>query len=207
MMKLTISAATVIVLASVLLALAGCGTPATTYLYQPKPAVAAVRAADDDRLLAQTLASIVGVRYPESDAGPPPAMEVRLRVENFAAGEVRFDPNSLALLTGNLREFGAPRLQPSEEIELASGEASVVDALFPFPAPPEEGSLDLSTLQARWTLDVDGRQVIQSASFDRQQPTYRRSYYYYDRYPPHYYYHHGHGFFYPYRYAPRWYWW
>ena len=53
---------------------------------------------------------------------------------------------------------------------VAPGGSAVVDAWFPFPGDGTPEATDMSGLNLRWTVVIDGKPVSSSASFLRQQP-------------------------------------
>ena len=72
-----------------------------------------------------------------------------------------------------------PTVEPDGPVEVAPGGSMVVDARFPFPGDGTPEGTDMSGLNLRWTLVIDGQPVTSSASFVRQLPDV-----YYD-YPRH----------------------
>ena len=107
----------------------------------------------------------------------PPGVEVRLRVDNTSPYQVTFDPAMLVLFSAGLERFAEPIARPAEPIDLAPGGSGMIDASFPFPETGTPEDMDLSGLNVRWTLVIDGESVTSSATFLRLPTGY------YDRYP------------------------
>ena len=124
-----------------------------------------------------TLLSVIGVRRADNDSQLPRSVEVRLRVENTSPFRVKFDPGSVALFSAGLQRFPDPILHPPATADLGPGESVVMEAFFPFPDDESFSDFDLSGLNVRWTMDIDGHQITSSASFARLPQAY------YDRYP------------------------
>ena len=101
----------------------------------------------------------------------------RLRVDNNGPQDVTLDPHSIELTNGLFLKFAAPTLQPEAAITLPPNQSAVVTAYFPFPADRSYNNTDLSSLQLRWLLVIDGHPTRQVVYFTRAYPRY-----YYDRY-------------------------
>lgn len=147
----------------------GCVPYEDPFAFEPHPAdVTAARPGADVEPV-RTLVSILGVHRPDArDPGKPPAIEVRLRVENTSPFPVTFDPGSLVLFSGGLARFPDPIVAPGEPVDVATGGSVVVDASFPFPGDGTPDGTDMSGLNLRWTLVIDGQPVTSSATFARQ---------------------------------------
>ncbi len=157
--------------------LGGCSGYDHRYVFLPGPidveaAVPGVEGVEP----ARTLVSVVGVRKADPKAGLPESVEVRLRVENTSPVDIRFDPASLQLVSAGLERFPDPIVQPMRGVTLAPGESAQVDAWFPFRADERPTEMDLSGLNLRWTIVIEGQRVTSSASFQRRPDAY------YDRY-------------------------
>ena len=144
------------------------------YVYQPRPM--AVETTPPDRLKngsLRSLATIVGVRRTSRDDELPASVHLRLRMDNATAEVVTFDPRTLSLFAGDVREFPAPVLRPEQTLTLEPGDHATVDAFFPLPGDRIPGNMDLSGLGARWTAEIGGEPVPGSATFTRREADYR----------------------------------
>ena len=156
----------------------GCAGYGGPYAFEPHPAdVTATRPGDSDARPVRTLVSILGVTRPAvNESRERPALKIRLRVENASSFPVTFDPGSLVLFSGGLEKFPDPTVEPGGPVEVEPGGSAVVDAWFPFPGDGTPQGTDMSGLNLRWTVVIDGQPVTSSASFIRQLPGV-----YYDR--------------------------
>jgi hypothetical protein len=160
------------------LVLAGCSVYDSAYVFGPGPVdVKSPVPGAADVEPARTLVTVVGVRREDSESDLPASVEVRLRVENTSPLTVSFSPASLVLFSAALEQFPDPIVVPTATFEVEPGESVIVDAWFPFPPGVKAADMDLSGLNVRWALAIDGRTVTSSASFTRQPNGY------YDRYP------------------------
>ncbi len=153
-------------------ALDGCAAYGGPYAFEPHPAdVTAALPGDTDAEPVRVLVSIVGVDGPAgNESQERPALKIRLRIENTSPFPVTFDPGSLVLFSGDLEKFPDPAVEPGGPVEVAPGGSTVVDARFHFPGDGTPQGTDMSGLNLRWTLVIDGQPVTSSASFIRQLP-------------------------------------
>ena len=157
-------------------ALGGCaggGYEAGTQ-YEPQPALVEVlhrTGAAPQQVPLTVLASVKGVRQGDARTGTPRAVELRLRFENHGPSHVEFDPGSLELTTGVLRDFPPPRATPPAPIELSPGQSQTVTALFPLPVGLDARSPELDHLRLRWRVNVNGQSVPQTVLFVRDSGT------------------------------------
>jgi hypothetical protein len=157
--------------------LGGCSVYDQRYLYEPRPIdIQTTKPGADDAEPARTLVTVVGVRKDDSRSQLPASIEVRLRVENTSPFPVSFDPASFALFSADLERFPDPIVQPEGAVTVPPAGTAVVKAFFPFPEGRGHSDFDLSGLNLRWVLEVDGFAVTSSAGF-LALPTA-----YYDRY-------------------------
>ncbi|MHC4081697.1 MAG: hypothetical protein ACYS15_11630 [Planctomycetota bacterium] len=164
-------------LAVVATVLSGCSVYNWRYVYEPRPVdIQTTKPGADDAEPARTLVTVVGVRREDSKSQLPASVEVRLRVENTSPFPVAFDPASFVLFSAGLERFPDPIVQPEGPVTVAPAGTAVVKAFFPFPDDRGASDLDLSGLNLRWTIEVDGYAATSSASF-LALPTA-----YYDRY-------------------------
>ena len=155
----------------------GCSVYDTRYLFEPRPLdVQSSKPGAAGAEPVRTLATVIGVRRRDSRSQIPASVEVRLRVDNTSPFPVSFDPGSLALFSAGLEQFPDAIARPHDPVELSPGGTAVVEAFFPLPDGRYPSDLDLSGLNLRWTLEVDGEPVTSSASFIRLPTPY------YDRY-------------------------
>jgi hypothetical protein len=150
----------------------GCAAYEGSYQFEPHPAeVTATMPGEADAQPVRILVSILGVKRPaEGDPDDRPALEIRLRVENTSTLPVTFDPGTLVLFSGANERFPDPKVASAQRIMVAPGGNAVVDACFPFPGDGTPEATDMSGLNLRWTVVIDGKPVSSSASFLRQQP-------------------------------------
>jgi len=147
--------------------LAGCATHSSRYRYQPHP-TELIESTDGTRT-ARAMVSIIGLRFEDKKIDRPAGMEVAVRIENLDADRVTFDPNSLQLLSADLRPFVSAIVDPPGVIDLPRGEAANVNALFPLSAEVNASNADFDGLNVRLTLAIDGRTVTRSATFERER--------------------------------------
>ncbi|MBT8484535.1 MAG: DUF4354 family protein [Phycisphaerae bacterium] len=179
-------------LLSLLLLLGGCQTY-SSLSYEPAPAesILYAAAAADGRVLARTLVSIGAVHDADPDANTPPAVDVRIMVENTSDRPITLDPATLALVSGRLHAFDPPFLSQPNPVTLGPGQTTTVDATFPFPAGMPPSAVDMRQLLVRWTLDIDGQAAPDSVSFQRRRYSYPS--YWHDPAYWHFGYRHRHG--------------
>ena len=157
--------------------LGACSTYDARYAYVPKPAVVDVAApGSDDRPAARTLITVIGVRRRNDVEATPAAVELRVRIENSGDHDVAFDPATLRLVSGDLRDFGPPRLEPEAATAVAAGAPLLVDALFPLPVSAAETPVDMEGLHAAWVVAIDGEDVPVRVAFSRVRPVYYGAY-------------------------------
>lgn len=155
----------------------GCA-PASPYLsgysYVPQPAVAQVfHRGDTNQTPPLTVrVSIVGVRRADSKQHVPPAVVLRLRLENDGTKDASFDPGTLELVTGALHSFPRPQVSPPYVVSLPPGQRADVTATFPFPPGVSPEQFDMNNLRLRWTVRIDNYPVPQTALFERTGETY-----------------------------------
>jgi hypothetical protein len=155
----------------------GCSVYDSRYLYEPRPVdVQTTKPGADDAEPTRTLVTVVGVRREDSKSKLPASVEVRLRVENTSPFPVAFDPASFVLFSAGLERFPDPIVQPEGPFTVAPAGTAVVKAFFPFPEGRGHDEFDLSGLNLRWTIEVDGHAVTSSAGFLALPSAY------YDRY-------------------------
>jgi hypothetical protein len=140
--------------------------------YEPQPALVEVvhRAAGQPQEAPLTvLASVRGIRRADQKVGIPTSAEIRLRLENHGPSHVEFDPGSLELTTGALRNFPPPRVQPPAPVELSPGQNQAITADFPLSGGLDEGSAELDHLRLRWRVTINGQAVPQTVLFVRER--------------------------------------
>ena len=153
-------------------ALGGCGGGRyeAGMHYEPQPALVEVlhrTGTAPQQVPLTVLASVKGVRPVDANTGTPPAVELRLRFENHGPSHVEFEPDSLELTTGALRDFPRPRVRPPAPVALSPGQSQTVTVLFPLPAGLDARSAELDHLRLRWRVVVNGQSVPQTALFVR----------------------------------------
>jgi hypothetical protein len=75
-------------------------------------------------------------------------------------------------VTGTLRPFPPPILEPPQPFELAPGQRRDLVAYFPFPPGTKASQMNLQNLRLRWEVKIDGIPVAQTALFDRVEKGY-----------------------------------
>jgi hypothetical protein len=153
----------------------GCGSGPylSGYSYYPQPAVVNVARKDAPNQIPLTvLASVLGIRNADKEHHVPYSIDVRLRFESNGPAEVVFDPATLDLVTGTLRPFPPPRVQPPNVITLHPGDRQDVNATFPLASDMSPDRMNLSNLRLRWVVRVGGYPVPQTALFERAAGSY-----------------------------------
>jgi len=134
----------------------------------PRPAVANIPPAPPQTYPPVTaLASVIGVRLPDSRQGIPTSVQVQLRIENNGPETVVFQPQSMQLLDGVLMDFPPPMVPAPSPVTLAPQQSASVSAYFPFPPGRSCDNTDLNALQLRWSVQVNGQIQGQAVSFSR----------------------------------------
>lgn len=148
--------------------LAGChSTYRAGYHYVPHPG--SVQTQDTSGGVGvRTLASVIGIRNADKEAGLPLSVEVRLQIENNADQPVAFDPATLRLISGDLRRFQTPITRPEGPIDIPPAESATVSAWFPFPEGYKGFEGVLAGFNLQWTLTQGGRTFPQSITFTRR---------------------------------------
>ncbi len=156
----------------------GCSVYDSRYAFDPGPVdVPASKPGALDAEPVRTLVTILGVRRAEDRSTSPPGVDVRLLVDNTSPYPVTLEPAKLVLFSAGLERFADAIVRPAGPMELAPGESGTIDASFPFPEAGTPEDMDLSGLNVRWTLVIDGESVTSSATFGRLPRGY------YDRHP------------------------
>jgi hypothetical protein len=120
-----------------LLFIAGCSNSPyeSGYSYFPQPATVDVRRVGSNQPSPLTvLVTVLGVRQGDPKHDIPYSVAVRMRFENIGQSRITFDPHTLELVTGTLRPFPPPILEPPQPFELASRPAPRSRCLFSLPA-------------------------------------------------------------------------
>jgi hypothetical protein len=163
----------------VLMFLIGCSPYLDDFQYVPRPAVANIPTTQPtDPPPLSAFASIIGVRVDDPQDQIPPSVEIALQLNNNGPQTATFNPRSFALSDGSLAPFMPPLLRPPTSVTLAPGQSTNYTAYFPFAPGRDSDNTDLSSLQLRWTVQLDSRSVSQTVMFRRSI----RYYYYSDPY-------------------------
>jgi hypothetical protein len=162
-----------------LLFLIGCASQYVGgYYYYPHPGTITVPATQPTQPSpVTTLATVVGVRYPDEHL--PLSVEVRLRLDNKGAQPITFDPRSLELTSADLMRFLPAIVTVPTPLIVSPGQSVLIDAEFPFPDSKTYESADLDSLHLSWLLQVGSRSEPQAMDFHREDYYPRR---YYDPY-------------------------
>jgi hypothetical protein len=173
----------IVLLALIVLTVAGGCSPYLDYYYAPRPFVAQVPSTQPSQPPPlDALVAVIGIRREDHKRSTPESVEVRLRLDNNGPEPVEFDPQSLSLSDAALVAFPAPILDIPEGLRLGPAESATVTALFPFPPGHSHHNTDLSALQVRWLVSIGGRTVGQVVRLQRIYAAY------YGPYPYPYYY-------------------
>ena len=153
-----------------LLLVSGCSSspyiPGYTYYPQPSTVEVIRRGSNQPSPLA-VLVSILGVHNGDPKHGIPYSVVVRMRFENIGQSRISLDPRTLELVTGTLRSFLPPVVEPPQPVELAPGQRHGLTAYFPFPPNTKASQMNLKNLRLRWEVKIDGYTVPQTALFER----------------------------------------
>jgi hypothetical protein len=122
----------------------------------------------------RTLATVIGVRREDRRQDIPRSVEVAMRIENTGQQAATFDPNTLELVSANLRSFPRPMTTPADTVDIPPG--GQIEVFARFPIPEGDAPLDITGLNLRWTLAVGEQRVPQSLSFQRAPDDHRRGY-------------------------------
>ncbi len=142
--------------------LAGCGPSFNArYLFRPRPASTHVAGPGKEGEV-HALVTVLGVRERKEK---PTVVDVRFRLENRTEKPARLDPAKMALHAADLARFSDPRAEPSGPVKVGPGDEKTVDVHFPF--PEEQGTVDLTGLTLRWTVEVGKRSHTRSNTFRR----------------------------------------
>ncbi|TAH36788.1 MAG: hypothetical protein EYC70_07295 [Planctomycetota bacterium] len=148
-------------------ALPACSVYDSRYRFEPRP-LEATATTTDGAVVARALASVVGVRRADSDAGRPAEVEVRMRVENPGSEPLTFLAGATQLFSGSLQPFGAPRVEPpGGDREAPPGDAADATLYFPLPDGMSLRDMDLEGLDLRWGIRRPAGEVVAHASFQR----------------------------------------
>jgi len=163
----------------------GCSIYVPDYSYVPHPAMADVPPNPPQTSPPISVsATIAGVRYDDHQNAIPSSVELRLRMDNNGPNKVVFDPMSLELSNSELVRFPQPIVRPPTPINLAPGESAYLTGYFPFPPNLSYDTMDLTTLQLRWYVQVADKWTSQSVYFHRVPPYYYGPYWSYWGPPP-----------------------
>jgi hypothetical protein len=177
-----------LVLCAAFVWLGGCAVYDGRFVYDPR-IVSVTTTADGDSGLGarpdedqiRTLVSVIGIRRDDPKSELPASVEVRLRVENDGTSPVGFNPTALSLVSADLQAFPEPIVLPAHGLEVEPGGHAVINAYFPL----TDADLDLSALNVRWSLFLEGRRVSARSDFTRRRVVHHH---------PHRHYHVGFGF-------------
>ena len=153
-----------------LLLVSGCSSSpyVSGYTYYPQPAtVEVLRRGSNLPPPLSVLVSILGIHRGDPKHSIPYSVVVRMRFENIGQSRVSFDPRTLELVTGTLRSFPPPIVEPPQPVELAPGQRRELTAYFPFPPNTKASQMNLKNLRLRWEVKIDAYTVPQTALFER----------------------------------------
>ena len=120
---------------------------------------------------ARGLVTVVGIRKPDDGRGA--VVEVRLRVENLGAQPVELVPDSLVLVSADLREMGQATVVP-DPAPIAQGEQGTYQVEFELPSGKTLRDYDLQGLNLKFEVDYGDQRVMHGITFDRYGGLYPR---------------------------------
>jgi hypothetical protein len=156
------TAASTLLIAAAALAACACSSGGYRYRYQPMPVGVQVHTASGTHEL--MLISVLGATRPEG--GGSDEIHVRVRLQNATAAPLRLPVEKQRLLSGDLLEFPSPRLIGGTP-EAAPGGNALADLAFSW---PPDATPDLRGLSLSWVLEVDGKEVGNTVTFQRVYP-------------------------------------
>ena len=157
----------------ILLFIVGCSQYDQDYQYTPRPATSEIPATQpQDPPPIATMATVIGVRYDDDQDKIPPSVEIHLRIDNNGPWPALFDPMSMELSNMELARMGAPVIRPPAPISLSPGQSAYLTAYFPFPPGQSQDTMDLNSLQLRWSVQLGNRPIGQQVYFTRVWPSY-----------------------------------
>jgi hypothetical protein len=136
--------------------------------FQPAPLESEVATQAIPGAQVRALVTVIGIERGKD--GLKDRALVRMRLENIGSVPAKLAPDSLSLLTADLRPFGAASVEPPEPKDLAPGSNATVDCVFPLPeGPGVKGpyDLDLSGLNLRFTVVFGEKKVTTGMTFQR----------------------------------------
>jgi hypothetical protein len=171
--------------ALVLLAgLSACSTYYPHYDYTPRPHETQLHARPElgdqpseyDRLLARVLTTVIGVQRASDATGNKPRVHLRVLIENHSDQSITLNTSQCQLTTADLLSL-TPIAEPGPDPMIVAGATQEVNLYYPLDGNPDD--VNLSGLNLKWSVKIDGNDVVSSSSFGRIE------YYdtYYDGYP------------------------
>lgn len=194
-MKLSLS-----LLALVSVALVGCRSSERRLAFDPSPFRAEIRAADGEvtaRVLLAAPAAVAALEAVPADGVEGPFLQLLVRVENRAAGDLVFDPARVFVVDDELAEFGPAIADPAAPSTVTAGSTGSFVLYLPYPEGVGLHGTRPRGLDVRLVLRRGGDDLELSASLRRVVET-RTEVYYGPMYGPWY------DPWYPYTYWHRW---
>lgn len=137
------------------------------YRFAPEPALTVMRKPGSQVPAVSMLTSIIGLRYGAPSNNVPPALEIRMRIENTGSQPLTFDPRSAILVNGALQSFDPPEAHTNGPVHVAANQTDIVTLYFPFPPHTYPREMPLDTLRLRWQVELEGQSYLQTAFFER----------------------------------------
>ena len=156
--------------------LVSCSSTSGRVHFEPNPLEFTLR---EPWNLGRALLSVVSLKT--NELTDTYELEIRMRAENQGNWPFRIQTRTMTLLTADLKAFGPPRAEPSPDPLIPPGEQSTVSLFFPVPAETDE--LNIDSLNLRWTLEVSGFEISNSANFERKREYYYQPVHVYPYYP------------------------
>jgi hypothetical protein len=138
------------------------------YAFYPQPALASIRqSSQPDKTPVTVLATVLGIRREDPRQHVPTSVAIRLQFQNDGSQPITFDPATLELTTGSLRNFPAAEAYPPGVLTLAPGQRATLVSYFPFPPGLGPQRMTLSNLRLRWQIKIDDDTIPQAVLFER----------------------------------------
>lgn len=157
-----------------LLAALALNTGCSTYYehrFAPAPVEVDLFVDGEAQSQARGLVTVHGIRRPADGRGA--VVEARLRLENLGSNPVQLLPETLVLVSADLREMGSAQVSPPPE-PIAQGEMGTYAVEFELPEGNTPDDYDLQGLNLKWEVDFGARRVLTGITFERSLAPYSR---------------------------------
>jgi hypothetical protein len=123
-------------------------------------------------LLARVLTTVIGVQRASDATGNEPRLHLRILVENLSGQTATLNTDQCQLTTADLLSL-SPIAEPSNP-SIPPGGRAEANLYYPLPAHPDD--LNLSGLNLKWSVTLNGNEVVRSSSFERAAYAYAPMY-------------------------------